>query len=135
MAEINSTDKIKTIAFYLPQFHCIPENDAAWGKGFTEWTNVKKARPQFHDHYQPKVPLNKNYYNLLDKETQEWQSEPAQRNGVYGFCYYHYRFKDGKKLPEKPAENMLKNKDITIPFCFCRANKTGPEAGTEETGR
>ncbi|MCI5751022.1 MAG: glycoside hydrolase family 99-like domain-containing protein [Oscillospiraceae bacterium] len=123
MAEINSTDKIKTIAFYLPQFHCIPENDAAWGKGFTEWTNVKKARPQFHDHYQPKVPLNKNYYNLLDKETQEWQSELAQRNGVYGFCYYHYWFKDGKKLLEKPAENMLKNKDITIPFCFCWANE------------
>lgn len=123
MAEINASENIKTIAFYLPQFHCIPENDNAWGKGFTEWTNVKKAKPLFDNHYQPKVPLNKNYYNLLDDGVQEWQAKLAQNYGIYGFCYYHYWFKDGKKLLEKPAENMLNNKKISIPFCFCWANE------------
>lgn len=123
MAEINASEEIKTIAFYLPQFHCIPENDNAWGKGFTEWTNVKKAKPLFDNHHQPRVPLNNNYYNLLDDSVQEWQSELAQNYGVYGFCYYHYWFKDGKKLLEKPAENMLSNKKISIPFCFCWANE------------
>lgn len=121
--EINSGDKTKVIAFYLPQYHAIPENDAAWGEGFTEWTNVKKAEKAFNWHYQPKEPLNDNYYSLLDENTQIWQSELAQKYGVFGFCYYHYWFKNGKKLLEKPAENMLENKKITMPFCFCWANE------------
>lgn len=113
----------KVIAFYLPQFHAIPENDKWWGENFTEWTNVKAGKPLFKGHYQPKVPLNKYYYNLLDKDTIKWQAELAKAHGLYGFCYYHYWFKNGKKLLEKPAEIMLSNNDIDIPFCFCWANE------------
>ena len=123
MLEILENNKIKMIAFYLPQFHSIPENDRAWGKGFTEWTNIKKAVPLFEGHNQPRIPLNENYYNLLDSKTQVWQSELALKYGVYGFCYYHYWFKNGKKLLEKPLENMLQNKDIKIPFCISWANE------------
>lgn len=122
MAEI-SREKLNLIAFYLPQFHSIPENDEAYGKGFTEWTNTKKALPLFENHYQPKVPLNENYYNLLDKGVMEQQSNMAQEYGIYGFCYYHYWFKDGKKLLEKPIENMLEDSSITIPFCLSWANE------------
>lgn len=114
--------KPKIIAFYLPQFHAIPENDEWWGKGFTEWTNTKKSKPLFKGHYQPREPLNNYYYNLLDSETQEWQSKLAQEYGIYGFCYYHYWF-NGKLLIEKPMENMLKNKNIDIPFCISWANE------------
>ena len=123
MAEINESQEVKTIAFYLPQFHAIPENDEAWGNGFTEWTNTRKAKPLFLGHYQPKVPLNENYYNLLDEQAQIWQAEIAKNYNVFGFCYYHYWFSNGKKLLEKPAENMFKNQHISIPFCFCWANE------------
>lgn len=123
MAELTSNNDIKPIAFYLPQYHSIPENDRAWGKGFTEWTNVKKAKKMFKDHNQPRIPLNNNYYNLLNDDVKIWQSNLAQKYGIYGFCYYHYWFKNGKKLLEKPAEQMLKNKSIDIPFCFSWANE------------
>jgi len=111
----------KIIAFYLPQFHAIPENDQWWGQGFTEWTNVKKAKSLFEGHYQPRIPANKNYYNLMDPGTIEWQINLAKQNNIFGFCYYHYYF-EGKKLLEKPLENLLRRKDLDFPFCISWAN-------------
>ena len=112
----------KLLAFYLPQFHEIPENNEWWGKGFTDWTNVKKAETLVANQYQPREPLNDNYYDLSDVEVMKWQSKIAQEHGIYGFCYYHYWF-NGKLLLEKPLENMLKDKEVTIPFCFSWANE------------
>lgn len=112
---------MKVIAYFLPQFHEIKENNEWWGEGFTEWTNVKKAKKLYSKHYQPTVPLNKNYYNLLEKETMIWQSQLANSYGIYGFCYYHYWF-EGRKILEKPVENLLKWKEVKQNFCFCWAN-------------
>lgn len=113
---------MRIIAFYLPQFHSIPENDEWWGKDFTEWTNVKKAKPLFEGHIQPKIPLNNNYYNLLDDNVKIWQANLAKEYGIYGFCYYHYWY-NGHMLLEKPMEQMLKNKKIDIPFCIWWCNQ------------
>lgn len=113
---------MKTIAFFVPQYHRIPLNDKYWGEGFTEWVNVKNAKPLFEGHSQPKVPLNNNYYNLLDKSTKIWQKNLAQKYGIYGFCYYHYWF-NGKMLLEKPCEQILEDQEIDLPFCFCWANE------------
>lgn len=118
---------MKIITFYLPQFHCFPENDEWWGKGFTEWTNVKNAVPLFTGHNQPRIPLNKNYYDLTDGETLKWQSDLAKKYGIYGFCYYHYWF-NGKLLMEKPMEMMLNDKSIDLPFCICWANENWTKA-------
>ena len=111
-------DKIKAIAMYLPQFHRTPENDKWWGEGFTEWTAVRKGKPLFEGHNQPREPLNDNYYDLLDKSTMEWQARIAKEYKVYGFCFYHYWFKDGKRTLDKPAENLLGWKDIDMPFAL-----------------
>lgn len=112
---------MKIIAFYLPQFHAIPENDEWWGKGFTEWTNVKKGVPLFQGHVQPKVPMNNQYYNLLDDNVKAWQISLAKENGIYGFCFYHYWF-GGKLMLQKPLEQYLSNQTLDFPFCFCWAN-------------
>ena len=114
---------MKLIAMYLPQFHEIEENNRAWGKGFTEWDNVRKAKPLFDGHDQPREPLNDNYYNLLDIRTLEWQSELAKMYGIYGFCFYHYWFRDGKHVLEKPSELLLRHTEIDLPFCFSWANE------------
>ena len=113
---------MKVIALFVPQYHRIPLNDKYWGKGFTEWDNVKTAEPLFEHHNQPRVPLNDNYYNLLDYDTKKWQMSLAKKYGVYGFCYYHYWF-NGKKLLEKPAEQILADKTLDFPFCFSWANE------------
>ncbi|HJA92815.1 MAG TPA: glycoside hydrolase family 99-like domain-containing protein [Candidatus Eisenbergiella merdipullorum] len=113
---------MKIIAFYLPQFHEIEENNIWWGEGFTEWTNVKKAIPLYKGHRQPRIPYKAFYYNLLDLQTLKYQAKLAGEYGISGFCYYHYWF-NGKLLLEKPVELLLKNEDIDIQFCFCWANE------------
>lgn len=125
---------MKIIAFYLPQFHRIPENDKWWGEGFTEWVNVKKAKKFFPWQRQPRTPLNENYYNLLDASVQEYQSQIAKKYGIYGFCYYHYWF-DGHMLLEKPMENMLANKKIDTPFCICWANEDWTNAWVSDNAK
>ncbi|WP_188042942.1 glycosyltransferase WbsX family protein [Changpingibacter yushuensis] len=112
----------KVLAFYLPQFHRVEENDRWWGEGFTEWNNVRQGRPLYEGHYQPRVPADENYYNLLDTRTLEWQATLARQYGVYGFCFYHYWF-NGHKLLEKPMELLLQNRDIDIRYCVSWANE------------
>lgn len=113
---------MKVIAMYLPQFHEVKENNEWWGNGFTDWVSVKESQPIFEGHYQPRVPLN--YYDLMDKETMKWQANLMHQYSVDGLCIYHYWFKDGRKILERPAENLLKWQDVDIPFCFCWANET-----------
>ncbi|MCG4879038.1 glycoside hydrolase family 99-like domain-containing protein [Amedibacillus dolichus] len=112
---------MKKFAYYLPQFHEIPENNEWWGKGFTEWVNVKKAQPLFKGHRQPQIPLNNNYYKLDNPDTLVWQAELAKKYKIDGFIFYNYYF-CGKQLLEKPAEILLNNKDIPMKFFFCWAN-------------
>lgn len=116
--------KIKFLAYYLPQFHPIPENDLWWGKGFTEWANVVKSKPLFKGHYQPILPADLGFYDLRVPDVQEEQSEMALKYGIDGFIYYQYWFGKDKILLERPVESMLENKKILIPFCFCWANET-----------
>ncbi len=119
----NQKTDIKTIAFYLPQFHTFKENDEWWGKGFTEWTNTKKSKPRFEGHYQPRVPHKDiGYYKLDNIETIKKQISLAQEHGIYGFCYYYYWF-SGKRLMEKPLDLFVNNKNIDFPFCLCWANE------------
>lgn len=115
---------MKVIAMYLPQFHRVKENDEWWGERFTDWVAAKKAKPLFEGHYQPHIPLDGNYYDLSKKESMEWQARLMKKYDVDGLCFFHYWFKDGRRILEKPAENLLGWKDIDMPFCFCWANES-----------
>ncbi len=115
-------NKIKVIAFYLPQYHPIPENDKWWGKGFTEWTNVGKAKPLFRDHYQPRIPADLGYYDLRMPEIREAQAQMAREAGIEGFMYWHYWFGNGKRVLERPFNEVLESGKPDFPFCLGWAN-------------
>src|SRR6195256_1158896 len=114
---------VRPIAFHLPQFHPTPENDEWWGKGFTEWTNVARAKPLFPGHYQPHVPADLGFYDLRVPETRMAQAEMAQAYVIEGFCYWHYWFA-GKQLLERPFNEVLKSREPNFPFCLAWANHT-----------
>ena len=113
----------KVLAIHLPQFHTIPENDEWWGKGFTEWTNVRRGKALYPGHYQPREPLHDNYYDLADLRVLEKQIEIARKAGIYGFCFYHYYFR-GKTLLEKPIESYRDNSKKNFPYCLIWANQS-----------
>lgn len=116
-------DKSKIIAFYLPQFHEVQENNEWWGKGHTEWKCIKEYSQKCKEKFSPRLPLDDNYYNLLDENVMQWQADLAKKYGIDGFAYYHY-WMNGKLLLEKPAENLLQWKNVDQKFCFFWANHT-----------
>ncbi len=115
---------MEIIAFYLPQYHPTPHNNEWWGEGFTEWTNVAKARPLYPGHYQPKIPADLGFYDLRMPEVREKQIKLAKEAGVTGFCYYHYWFGNGKEELEMPFNEVVKSGKPDFPFCLCWANET-----------
>jgi lipopolysaccharide biosynthesis protein len=113
---------VRAIAFHLPQFHPIPENDEWWGKGFTEWISVARAMPRLPGHYQPHLPADLGFYDLRLPEARAAQAELAGSYGIYGFCYYHYWF-HGRQVLERPVNEILKSGEPDFPFCLCWANE------------
>lgn len=128
--------KARVIAFYLPQYHPIPENDKWWGKGFTEWTNVAKAKPLFKGHNQPRIPADLGFYDLRVPEVREEQARMAREAGIEGFCYWHYWFDHEHKLLERPFQEVLASGKPDYPFCLGWANHSWTnkswEAGTRQ---
>lgn len=110
--------KLRAIALYLPQFHPIPENDKYWGKGFTEWTNVAKAKPLFRGHEQPRIPMDTGFYDLRLPETRALQAKLAKEAGIEGFCYWHYWFGNGKEVLQMPFDEVVKSGEPDFPFCL-----------------
>lgn len=125
--------RARIIAYYLPQYHPIPENDEWWGKGFTEWTNVAKAKPLFKGHYQPRIPADLGFYDLRLPETRIAQAELARDHGIEGFCYWHYWFGE-RRLLERPFNEVLKSGEPKFSFCLGWANEswTGIWHGTTD---
>ena len=124
----------RVIAFYLPQFHPVPENDEMWGKGFTEWTNVAKAKPLFKGHYQPQLPADLGFYDLRVPEVREEQAAMAREYGVEGFCYWHYWFGNGKRILERPFNEVLESGKPDYPFCLGWANHSWSNKTWQQTG-
>ena len=125
--------RTKVIAFYLPQYYPTPENDKWWGVGFTEWTNVGKAKPLFSGHYQPKVPADLGYYDLRVPETRQAQADLAAAYGIDGFCYWHYWFA-GRRLLDRPFKEVLESGSPEFPFCLCWANHSWQKGTWSENG-
>lgn len=120
---MNKSEQLaRVIAFYLPQFHPVPANDKFWGKGFTEWTNVAKAKPLFKGHDQPRIPADLGFYDLRLSQVRHAQAELARDAGVEGFCYWHYWFGNGKEVLEMPFDEVVNSGDPDFPFCIAWAN-------------
>lgn len=121
-APANALPRAKVLAYYLPQFHVFPENDAWWGTGFTEWTNIPRGTPRFEGHYQPRIPRDLGFYSLTTNETIKKQVELAKKAGIFGFVFYYYQF-GNKRMMEAPLDRILEDKTIELPFCLMWANE------------